>query len=517
MSTFSVRLKHIVSPATSGNPTLGPESGSTVLVALMTVVILAMLAGTVLTSVSSRYNSAYRSAAWNEALITAESGIDMTLAEVFRQIPNVTVSPSQGLGVGYSQNMTQTIPAGLQIPLLSNLLTTGTTKTLVSFTPQPLIHGGEGGTTQTATIAIDMPFLSDLLSSGLPGVVNTVNGLLNGNKLQLLRLTSTGTVSLTGRQIAGPSRLDNELWRPSLITDRFTGQATQPSISRKVQVILRPVYPFESAVVSNDILQAPKAGTVFDSFNSTLNTASTNGLYDSLKRLSHGAVKSNAATVNIGGTVYGDVSTNGANVAQDAHVTGTVNNAAFITLPVVNAPPLWLNPLFVPSAINADTTISSGLPLIPVQYRFTGIKANLHVTGLPGTNVDIYVNGDFTGGIEVDNGITARIYVSGSINTNASRIKNDTQRAVNLQIYGVPNGSGASQSIQINMDAAMYASVYAPMHDVSLNGSGDFSGSIVGNRFQASGAVRVHYDESLAAGIGPLLRYQIASWNEIPK
>lgn len=503
-SSFSRRFIH---------QTRAAESGSAVLMALMTVIVIALIAGNVLTSVSSRYNSAYRSAGWNEAMITAQSGIDVTLSEVFRSIPNVSIVPSQGVGVGFSQPSLGLV-TGLRFSA-TGLLTNGT---VLSFSPPPLVHAGEGGTTQQATVSLTVVPLSQILAGGLPSLLNSVTGLLNGNDFQLLKIVSTGTVTLAGGTLAGPSRLDNELWRPSLFMNKITGQATsKPTVSRQVQVLLRPVYPFESATVSNDTFQATDAGTVFDSFNSTQTASSTNGQYDSLKHLTNGSVQSNTSTMNLGGMVYGNIGTNGATITKTSNVTGAVNNSSYLTLPSIN-PPAWIGDPLAPAAITGGTTLTAGTSVLPAQYNFTGISGNLHITrgllGL-GTNVQIYVNGDVTGGIEIDNGITAQVYVSGSINTSASKIKNDSLHAVNLQIYGVPNATGTTQQISLAADANLIAAIYAPSHNIIITGNGDISGSIVSNRFQTSGAVRVHYDESLAANVGPLLRYQIASWQEI--
>ena len=392
-------------------------------------------------------------------------------------------------------------------------MTNGVTLSII---PPVLSHGGEGGTSQQANVKLEVLPLSTLLSGGATGVMNTVTGLLNGKDLQVIRLTSTGTVDLSGGTVAGPSRLDNDLRRPSLLTDRLTGKpVSKPSVSRQIQAILRPVRPFEGALVSDGALLAPNAGVVFDSFNSSLLTASTNGEYDSLKRLSDGTVRSNRATVVLGGKVFGDVATAGASVVASNALTGTINNAAYIALPRINPPTLPLG--ILSTSLFGSTLVAAGTSLAPTVYQFNGISGNLHVTaGLAGlgTDVTVYVNGDLTGGIEVDSGVTAKVYVSGSIITNASQLKNDSRRAANLQIYGVPASTSTTPVIRINSDANLIASIYAPAHQAVFTGNNDVSGAIVAGSFQATGALRVHYDEALALNAGPVLRYQIAHWVE---
>ena len=417
------------------------------------------------------------------------------------------------LGNGYSQPSSNLL-GSMQIGT-TGLVTNGT---ILSISVPPLTHGGEGSTVQQATVAVDVVPLGTLLSGGVPAVLGSVNHLLGGGDLQLLRLRSTGTVYLTGGRVAGMSRQDNDLWRVSLFTDPSTGATVgQPQVSRQIEMYLRPVFAFDSAVASNDSLLAAGSGVIFDSFNSTLPTASTNGKYDSLKRASNATLRANGTAVTLGGKVYGNVYSNGGSVPQDNHVTGTVNNASYCPLPVVTAPTWSGNPL-APTSVNGPTTLPAGTVVLPAQYRFNGISDSLHITsgalGL-GTNVEIFVDGNVTGSIEIDPGITAKLYISGSLISNASQIRNDTGLAANLQIYGVPSSTGGSPQISLNLDTALYAAIYAPQHGITFNGSGDVSGAAVGATVLATGNLRFHYDESLAYSTGPLVRYQAASWKEI--
>ena len=497
---------------------------------MCTVAVLSLVAGCVLASISARYNSAYRSAAWNDALAAAEAGIDVTVSQMTGLLPEVQLSTA-GLGTGYTQNAIPNLINGVSVlpnvisflptgPVITNPTGTGANGLpLLSFTPPVLTHGGEGGTVQQSAVTLQVMSLNQLLGGGLVGVVNGVASVLNSNGgPQMLCLTSTGTASLTGGTVADPSRQNNDLWRVSLVTDRTTGKpVTTPSVSRTIQVILRPVYPFESAVVSNGALQAADPGTVFDSFNSALTTASTNGQYDSAKRLSDGTVLTNGAAISLAGKVYGNVGTDGGTLVRDPNVeTGTVNNSSYAVLPPVNAPAM--PPNLLPYTLTGSESRPAGTSSVPTQYSYTGLAGNLHLTnptGVTGLAAVVYVGGDFTGGIEVDPGITARVYVTGSIITNASRLKNDGHLAANLQIYGLPPAAGASPVIRLNADASLVASIYAPGHALSINGNNDVSGALVAASFQTTGAVRVHYDEALALGVGPILHYQIAGWQEL--
>lgn len=494
-------------------PTIPARAGSVLLTSLLTVLVLSLVAGNVLAYIAARYNSGYRSAAWNQALLTADTGIAITLSELAREIPDVQTGSVSGLGTGFSQNPVPSTDL-LQV-LPSGSLPDGT---LLTINPAPFSHGGEGGTTQRTTITLKAVNLSALLAGNVGGTLGNLSGALNGGDIQLLQLDSTGTVPLTGPRVASPNRQDNDLWRPSLYTDRSSGLAiSTASVSRQVEVLLRPVRPYEAAVVGNDALLAADPGTTFDSFNSTSPLASTGGQYDSTKRRAHGTVRVNSGTITLGGLVYGDANTNGGILLKDNHVTGTVNNGSYAPLPLVK-PPTWTsnNPL-APAAVSGNTTLPAQVLLVPAQYRFTGLSGTLHITGTAGMSASIYIDGDWTGGLVVDPGVSVKVYVSGGISTNASRIVNGSRVAAALQIFGVYKDATSMPSVRLGLDTGLAATIYAPGHRVYLSGSGDLSGAIVGARFETSGPVRVHYDEALAYNVGPLLRYEIASWREVTK
>ncbi len=512
------------------------RSASTLVVALLTVAVLSLVAANVLLSVSARYNSAFRSGSWNEALVIAQEGVDIVAAEFLHAVPDVRAT-TDGLGTGFSQPATQFI-SGLQISP-AGVLTSPTLLNGTLASPKILMptHGGEGNTTAgQAQVSVQVVPLGSLLSNGLSNLPSTITSLASGNNIQLVRLCSTGTVYLTGGTLAGMSRQDNDLWRVSLLTDRLSGAAlTTPTVTRQIEAYLRPVYAFEGTVASNDALLATDQGTVFDSFNSTLDSASTNHQYDSVKRQAHATVRANGSNVVIGGKVWGNVDTNGGNVVPGANITGTVNNASYEPLPLVKTPSwsglssltasvaaslglsgLVTGNLTVPGSVTGSLTLPAGPLLLPTQYKFDAISGNLHIVGGGiNTNVEIFVNGDLNGGIEIDNGVTAKVYVSGSINTNASQLKNDSGVAKALLIYGVPPAGASAPTIRLNLDADLTAAIYAPGHQMYLSGNHDVFGAVVAARFETSGAVRVHYDEALGYATGPLLRYEIASWKEI--
>ncbi len=493
---------------------------------------MALISGATLAAVSARYKTALRTAAWEESLLTAESGVDMTIAQVAGLLPAVSLN-SGGLSLGTS-TPSLALLTGLQLEPGGLNLANGVS---ISLTMDPLIHGGEGATTSTATVTIDVLPLNQVLNGQL---LTGVLGLLSGNQpstINLLRITSTGTVNLpSSSRVADVSKLDADLMRLALVHDPSTGKAvSHPSVSRQIQVLLKPVFPFENGVATEGAINALSAANNFDSFNSSSPLGSTNGLYDSTKRRSNIVLSSNSPSVNLGGTVYGNVSTDGGNLVKDPQITGSVNNNYFRPLPTVNAPS-W-SATTTATTVTGTKTVAGGTLLAPAYYKFNSVTGTLHVTGgnllgglgglggllaqLPvvgsviSSEADIFVTGDFAGTIIVDPGVKARIYVQGNVTIPANDLQNNSQRASELQILGVPPSDGTTRTISIDTTGNPIAAIYAPTHNVTLTGAGDFSGAISAAQLQISGNANVHFDEELALEPGLILGYELVSWQEI--
>jgi cytoskeletal protein CcmA (bactofilin family) len=500
------------------------QSGQALLIAMGILSILSLIAVATLASVSARYKTALRTAAWEESLLAAESGVDMTIAQVAALLPNVTLS-NNGLSLG---GVTPD-PALLNLLLQPGGLSLNNGVSL-SLTMPPLVHGGQGATTSTAKVTLDVLPLNQVLSGNL---LSNLTGLLSGNQtssISLLRLRSTGTVYLPGTSRTGEvEKLDSDLLRMALVRDPSTGNpVSQPFVSRQVEVLLKPMFPFENGVATQNGINAPSGSSNFDSFNSASPLSSTNGLYDSTKARSDITVDSNSPTVTLGGTVFGNVSTDGGNLVKTAQITGTVNNSYFRPLPTVNAPTWTVNP----TTANGTTTVTGGTLLAPTQTKFNSVTGTLHVSGPLGglggllgqipivgsvvsSEADIYVTGDFTGNIIVDPGTKVRLYVQGNVTMGTNALQNNSQRASELQIIGIPPSDGTTRTISIDTTNGPIASIYAPTHNVTLTGAGSLSGSVSAALLTIPGSAAVHYDEELALEPGLVLGYELVSWQEI--
>lgn len=502
------------------------ERGHAMLMALGVLVILALIAGSTLNAVSARYKTALRTAAWEESLLAAESGVDMTVAQLSGLLPDVQLN-SSGVTLGTS-TPSLALLTGLKLEPGGLNLLNGVT---VSLTMDPLVHGGEGANTSSSTVSIDVLPLDQLLNGQL---LSSLTGLLSGSQassVNILRLRSTGTVYLPGSsRVADVSKLDQKLMHLALVNDPATGKkVSTPFVSRQIEVLLKPVFPFEKGVATEGTLNAPNSGTVFDSFNSASTLTSTNGLYDSAKRRSNIQVSTNGPNITMNGTVYGNVATDGSSLVKDAHITGTVNNSYFRPLPTVKAPTWNVSP----STVSGTKNVTAGTLLAPSQYKFNSVNGTLHVTAnalsllgnllgqvpvvgsVVSSEADIYVTGDFTGTIIVDPGVKARIYVQGNVTIGANQLQNNSQRASELQIIGVPPADGSARTISIDTTNNPIASIYAPTHKVTLAGSGDFSGAISAAQLQVPNGADIHFDEALALEPGLILGYELVSWQEL--
>ncbi len=505
------------------------NSGHILIVALCVLSVLAILSGVVMSLMSAHYRTVWRTAAWHEALLTAESGIDMTIAEITGLLPDIQINSQTGVALGASPLNPQLVNG---LSLKTGGLSLKDSLLSLSITPPALTHGGDGATTSSATVTIDVLNLNDVLSPNL--LSGALNLLTSGTppNINILRLRSTGTVILpTGSRLADLSSLDTQLLRTSLVHDPNTGHAvTQPYVARSIEVMLKPVFPFQNGLATGGGITAPNSSSVFDSFSSASALTSTNYVYDPAKRRSNITVATDSAAFNVAGNVYGNVSTDGGSVVKGTQISGTVNNSYYQPMPSLSVPS-WSAP---GSPASGTTTIAGGALLTPAHYSYSQVTGTLHVTGsllgglglggllgsvpvvgsLVSSEADVYVSGNFSGTIIVDPGVNVHLYVAGNVTLAAGAVQNNSKLASELLIMGVP-GSLSVPTMNIDTTGNVIASIYAPDHKVTLTGNGDFSGSLTASQLTISGNSNFHYDESLALQIGPVLGYSLVSWREV--
>jgi hypothetical protein len=488
-----------------------PVSGSTTVIALLMLVVVSMIGANVLLNVQSRYNATIKAAGWQEALWGAEAGADVALANIRWTVVKSSPTPWSGWQKQSGSNW-----VNLTSPEITDASTEFAANRSIRYIMPTMTQTGEGTNQVWAVVTVDAP------SATNPAGLNDNFGN------QWYRVRSTGYAGLPGlSRVTGDlptdslARHDNALRKFSLCFDRFTGTAlTTPQATRTIETLIQPKTPFVAAIATNTSFSGPGSAGSVDSYDSSDPTKSTNGLYDPSKRQQHGDVINNTANFAVGGTIYGDVGTNGGNVAPSSSITGQIDNSVSTYLPPVPTPN-WTVISPTPTIVTSNTSIAAGTTASPTYYKITRISKDLTIT-LPslsttGTaNIWIPQSGggaELSGRIIVEAGVTCKIYIEGDIAMKAQDFDNQNNIPTYLQIYGLTPSSGNTQTFDIQSPGNFCAAVYAPSADVTFTGNASISGAVVANSFSGNGVTGVHYDESLA-GFGTPIDYRRASWVE---
>jgi hypothetical protein len=232
-----------------------------------------------------------------------------------------------------------------------------------------------------------------------------------------------------------------------------------------------------------------------------------------------GSVEVGSSNFTLGGTIYGNVSTNGGNVKPSSSIQGVIDNNVPFTIPPYVMPVTLPLPQLLPVAVITNVTINplvAGSPTTPTFYLLSTFTCHLKVNqaGSAQTYVAIHVTSDITGSIDIAPGVHAQIFFDGNISVKASDITNESGIAGNLQFYGVsPLNPSTSQSISIASPGNFAATFYAPSADFSMTGNPDVTGAVVCKNFTGNGNTSWHYDRALST-VGSAVDYRIASYVE---
>ena len=130
----------------------------------------------------------------------------------------------------------------------------------------------------------------------------------------------------------------------------------------------------------------------------------------------------------------------------------------------------------------------------------------LYVTG----NVDLKTNTE----VKVKNNATLELYFDGDVNANnSSGINNESKVPSNVKIYG----TGTNQKVDLKNSSDLYAVVYAPNADMTVNNSGEAYGSFITESFELKNSGEVYYDKALkqVSQNDKLVRFAITHWEEL--
>ncbi|MDB6147510.1 MAG: hypothetical protein JWO45_1174 [Spartobacteria bacterium] len=470
------------------------NQGSILVWTVLTIAILSLLAAEVIRLVTAKYQNALQTATWQEALLAAESGIDLGIVELRKSLFPAPNHAWEGWnntpGNGVTSYGLTTIP-----------------------------NAGLAGTPMTIEVNVDAP----------------ATFIDAGNGWQYYRIRTVGTMPITGPARVADNKQDSRLRKLSLRWERFTNGVlsahaiSAPQVSRRTEAIVRPVSSFDQAIMSVGTIDLTNQNIVIDSYDSSDSTKSTNGLYDVTKRQENGDIATDGILIEAGNAhIYGDVATNSGTVSGAANITGSERDD-FYQEPIPVGAPSWTAYNGTVTSVNNTTTITASATSGSSASRYELSSISLaggktltlsgNANGSP-TYVEIYVTGDisFSGSSQliVQPGVSAKIYFAGNVDVGGNGILNTNNQPLDLQLYGIQPSDGSSKHVNLGGNGQISAAVYAPDHDVTINGggsSGHVFGSVIGKSVTMTGVTNLHYDEVLGSA-GLINSYKIVSWFE---
>ena len=468
------------------------QQGSVLLWTVLVIAILSLFAMEVLRAVSGRFQVGLQTAAWQEALVAAESGVDLAVVELRKSLYPAPNHAWEGWN---------NVPGN---GVLSHGLTT-------------IPNAGLAGTPMTIEVNVDAP--AQLIDSS--------------NGWQYYRIRTLGSMPLTGPPRIGFSKQDNQLRKLTLRVQRFidnlfTSENNSPHASRRIEAVVAPLSSYSQAIMSVGALNLNNQNIVIDSYDSSDPAKSTNGLYDAAKRQENGDIATDGNVLQAGNAhIYGDVSTNAGTATGTVNVTGVIRTD-FYQEPIPIGEPNWLAINPSPSSVNGNATLTASATKgsAASRYRLTNISTSgnqtLLLAGNPDgstTYIEIYVTGDTSvvgnSQIVLGNGVKATIYFRGNVDISGNGMVNLANQPSDLLLYGVQPLSGTPH-VSLGGNGQITAAVYAPDYNVTVSGggsSGHVFGSVVCKTVSMTGVTNLHYDEALSA-TGVINNYRIVSWVE---
>jgi len=507
------------------------NTGSTILCALCTILIISLIGANVLLNCTTRYNvSSKQVKGWKEALYAAEGGGDVAFSEVRK--------------------------FALSGPPTAFLTSNGWTKT-----------AGPSYASYSRTDGLPYSF-GENSSLSADVTVDRLTATLQNQPQYYYRIRSKGTAKLVGLpRVSMDDRMDQVTRGDSLLRkidfkyDHFKARygdgdgtagtqaihtVVNPQITRRIETIAVPQFlTFTSAIQATGSFYGPGAAGWIDSYDSKNGSyalvnaggrVADNPLSPYYGDSRDGDVSAGTSIFTEFGPIYGDVTTNGGTITNKSNGTiyGTIDNNVPFTIPPLEAPAGYpagytstssgtLGPPSLPSSATSDLT--------PALYAYSDLSSGVTINPLKDaygnpveTYVTIVVNGDVGGNITISKHVNAQIYFTGNLTLKNSQVANNNvddavstnpSRAGHLQFYGIsPTVAGATQSVNINPPGDLYATIYAPNADVTLTGNPDIYGAIVCHDFHGNGNTGFHYDKALGRLLARVTDYRIASYIE---
>lgn len=505
------------------------KSGSALIVAVLTLVVLALVGGNVLYNCTTRYNvSSKQVKAWKEALYAAEGGSDVAFAEV-RKV--------QSTGGSFSATF-----------LADGWVASAAPTPGPSYVKGPFTFGQNGSLSSTVT----------------------VDNFTSTNGFACYRIRSAGTATLFGLPRVGMDDRENATTRGDSLVRKIdfkynhflatygdgdgNGKTLQtvanPQITRRIETIAVPRWAFTGALTALGSFNGPGSSGIIDSYdskNGAYTFVANNPASPFYSDSRDGNVAVGTSSFNQGGPIYGNLTTNGATVTHTGtNISGTIDNNVPITMPPLVRPDTTG---YITGSGSTLTVPAGTTALNPALYYYSSLGSSFTINGrtvaagLPnaGQPAETYItivvgaagstNGD-VGDITIAKGVNAKIYFTGNINNKARDLVNNNvdkatgvynadgtasvnySRAGHLQFYGISPTNGTTGTIDIGPPGDVWASFYAPNHNFNMGGNPDVFGAIVVKNFSGNGNTGFHYDKQLAAIGGIPIDYQLVSYVE---
>lgn len=322
---------------------------------------------------------------------------------------------------------------------------------------------------------------------------------------------ATGVVTIPNQprivkqlRVAGVKR---HLWTNGVVsrgTLTFSGSAAIDSYDSTVG-------PWNSATNRSDRVTVASASTALD----PVVVGSSASIY--------GYVATTGAdpVVGAGGMIYGATTPSGTTVDTSRIRKDFTSNFPEVTAPSTGTPVSL-------SAVSSTLTLPRSGDTAGSNGRYTYTTTSV---SLGGSNelrirgpVDLIVTGDvsFSGNSALavgDGGTSAtasfNLYTSGTISLGGNGMINYTDNPSKSTFWGTA-ASPATQTVSITGNNSFTGTIYAPNATITLTGSGDTSGSVIGSSVTVGGNGRFHYDSRLAEVEATLdTSFRISAWCEL--
>lgn len=443
------------------------QTGSILLVSLLTCAILGTILASYLIMVQSQSIAVMRSQAWNASIAATEAGIEEAMAHLNRNAPFFDpAEATNNLAANYWTQVGNTYHAPRRYLGLRSFYD-------VSITLQGL---------QPFINATGYVWMADTYASAPATFLASIGG------------EDDNTPKLQTRSVLVQTRID-------------------------------PLFDVAMAAMSTIDFSGNNVST--DSFDSGDPNYSDNGLYpfnQPQKLKKNGDVCSNATIINsidVGNANINGKARTGPNgtvyVGKNGYVSGGIDDDFNVVFPHVILPQTaWLYAGTGNVTINGTTykhaILNSGDYYLPGLSGSLFIGTNAQVRLLLTGNTKLTSNSDE---IRLAPGAHLHLYVNAaSFSMKGHGVANENNKAAFFYYFGTTNNT----SVTFGGNASFTGAIYAPQADFSLGGGGnnvyDFIGASVTKTVKMNGHFNFHYDENLRR-IGPSRGFIPTRWREI--